>query len=102
MKIHDYSSAQARNAYLARSQAAQTKDKGTVQSASRQQKPQKDEIVLSSSVAELRKYEEVAKNIPSVRSDRVNTLKTQIQAGEYNVKGTLVAESIENLLIWKG
>ena len=63
----------------------------------RSKKPRKDENVLSSRAAEVRRLRELAKTIPDIRQDKIDTIKKQIESGVYNASGESVAESISKL-----
>ena len=62
--------------------------------ASRTRKLENDKVELSSRAEEVRKFVELAKLVPEVRLDKVNTVKKQIQAGKYSVPPESVARSI--------
>lgn len=58
----------------------------------------KDEVVISSHAFEIRKFEEIAKNSPEIREDKIGSLKEKIQSSSYVVDGKAIAKSILDLL----
>ena len=46
---------------------------------------------------EVRKFKEMAKAIPDVRQEKIDSIKKQLESGEYKVPAEVVAESIVDL-----
>ena len=57
-----------------------------------------DELVLSSRAVELQKFEELLKTLPELQDEKINSIRKQIESGEYRVDSKLVAKSIIDLL----
>lgn len=98
MKIPNSLNAKIGDTYLQQARAAQRKGGNTTRSTSKSQNAKKDEIVLSPRATEIRELEEATKAVPEVRQEEVETVKRQIEANTYNVKGKLVAQNIADLL----
>lgn len=77
-------------AYLRQSDSAERKNRSSESAGLKK----KDEIILSSQAAELRKFEELTKNFPEDQSEKAEVIKQQIELGEYFVEGKAVAKSI--------
>ncbi|MBD3182244.1 flagellar biosynthesis anti-sigma factor FlgM [Candidatus Poribacteria bacterium] len=100
MKINNHIiNTKIRDTYLKQTQAKKLEDKGESQSAAKSQVKKKDEIVLSSRAAEVRKFQEIVRNLPDIRQDKVDEVKSQIDSGQYQVKGRLVINGINNTLV---
>ena len=54
----------------------------------------KDKVVLSPRIAEVGKYAEMAKALPDVRQDKIDSIKKQIESGTYKVSPESVAKSM--------
>ena len=64
-------------------------------SASGSKKPgKKDAVQLSSRSDEVRRFTELAKLTPDVRSEKVDAIKKQIKAGTYSIPADSVARSV--------
>ncbi|MDQ1318116.1 MAG: Negative regulator of flagellin synthesis [Candidatus Poribacteria bacterium] len=57
-----------------------------------------DELVLSPRIAELQKFEEMAKSLTEIQDDKASSIGKQIESGKYNVDGKSVAKSIIDLI----
>ena len=57
-----------------------------------------DEFVLSPRVAELQKFEEMAKSLTEIQDDKASSIGKQIESGKYSVDGKSVARSIIDLI----
>jgi flagellar biosynthesis anti-sigma factor FlgM len=57
-----------------------------------------DELVFSPRVAELQKFEEMAKSLSEIQDDKASSIGKQIESGKYNVDGKSVARSIIDLI----
>ena len=57
-----------------------------------------DELVLSPRIAELQKFEEMAKSLTEIQDDKASSIGKQIESGKYNVDGKSVARSIIDLI----
>lgn len=57
-----------------------------------------DELVLSPRIAELQKFEEMAKSLTEIQDDKTSSIGKQIESGKYNVDGKSVAKSIIDLI----
>ena len=53
-----------------------------------------DEVILSSKAQELGQLQKTMNEIPDVRAERIDQLKQQIQAGNYHVSGTDIAQRL--------
>lgn len=60
-------------------------------------KQKKDRDRLSSRNAEIHKFAEWARGIPSVRKEKIEAVKKQIESGTYDVSARSVASSIVDL-----
>ena len=98
MKIPNSLNAKISDAYLQQARVTQRKGGNNTHSTSKSQNAKKDEIVLSPRATEIRELEEAAKAAPEVRQEKVETVKRQIEANTYNVKGKLVAQNMSGLL----
>ena len=98
MKIPNSLNARISDTYLQQTRATQRKGGKDTSSTSKSQNAKKDEIVLSPRATEIRELEEATKPIPEVQQEKVETIKKQIEANTYNVKGKLVAKNIADLL----
>lgn len=98
MKIPNSLNARISDTYLQQSRATQRKGSKNTSSTSKSQNAKKDEIVLSPRATEIRELEEATKPIPEVRQEKVESVKKQIEANTYNVKGKLVAQNMVGLL----
>ena len=98
MKIPSYLSSKISDAYLRQAQATKQREGNNSRSVPISRKVKQDEIVLSPRATEVRRLEELAKDVPEVRQDKVEAVKTQIESRTYNVNGKLVAKSIADLL----
>ncbi len=98
MKIPNSLNARISDTYLQQSRATQRKGSKDASATSKSQTAKKDEIVLSPRATEIRELEETTKPIPEVRQEKVETVKRQIEANTYNVKGKLVAQNMSGLL----
>ncbi|MCX5813300.1 MAG: flagellar biosynthesis anti-sigma factor FlgM [Proteobacteria bacterium] len=69
-------------------------------SASKQNVDASDKVELSGRNRDIAKLIAKANSAPSIRQDKVDSIKKAIQNGTYNVKGDLVAKAIlkDNLL----
>ena len=56
--------------------------------------PEVDKLDLSQSATQFKQLLEAAKRVPDVREDKVQDIKSRIQAGEYNVDSRVVAEKM--------
>ena len=62
-----------------------------------------DKVELSASSKEVQKMRNIIRDTPSVRAEKVETLKRQIENGEYKVDGHSVADKmIESLMADQG
>jgi len=97
VRIPGYLSIKMREAYL--DKLAETKQKKirVEPKTSGSEKRGVDEVILSPWAAEIRKSEELLKNIPEIRQEKVEDIKEQIESKEYSVSGALVARSIVDL-----
>jgi len=98
MKIPNSLNAKISDVYLQQARTAQRKGGSNTRSALKSQNAKKDEIILSPRATEIRELEEATKPVPEVRQEEVETVKRQIEANTYNVKGKLVAQNIADLL----
>lgn len=57
-----------------------------------------DEIILSSHISEMQKYEEIIKTLPDIQEGKSNAISKQIEFGEYKIDGKSVAKSIIDLI----
>ena len=89
MKVPPYYNSCVGKAYSKPPQAKKQETSVSKPSASK-----KDEMTLSSRADEVLKYKEMAKTIPDMRQDKIETIKKQIESGTYNVPAELVAKSI--------
>lgn len=91
MKIFNYLSVfqKTDKAYVRQSRAAD--ERGPVLK-------KKDEVIFSSHVTDLHKFEELAETVPEVRQEKISAIKDQIRSKGYYVAGRLVAQSIADLL----
>ena len=81
-------------AYLRQSRSVDQK-----QSVSNDSKLRKtDELVLSPRAAEMQKFEELVKKLPEPQDEKANSIRKQIESGEYSVESKSVAKSIIDLL----
>jgi flagellar biosynthesis anti-sigma factor FlgM len=81
-------------AYLRQSRSVEQK-----KSVSNDSKLRKtDELVLSPRAAELQKFEELVKKLPELQDEKANSIRKQIESGEYSVDSKSVAKSIIDLL----
>jgi flagellar biosynthesis anti-sigma factor FlgM len=46
---------------------------------------------------EVRKFKEMAKTIPDVRQEKIDSIKKQLKSGKYNVPAEAIAKSIAEL-----
>ena len=103
MKIPNHINMNAGDAYLKQSQAAKRMEareaNGASDAARSSGKQRKDEIILSSQAAEVRRFEGMAKAAPQIRQEKVEAIRKQVQSQTYNVDGKLVARSIADLLV---
>lgn len=63
----------------------------------RSAKAKRDEVHPPPRVDELRKLTGLAKDIPDMRQDKIETIRKQIKSGTYKVSAKSVAESIVDL-----
>lgn len=98
MKIPNSLNARVSDTYLRQSRATQRKGGNDTRATLKSQNAKKDEIVLSPRATEIRELEEATRPIPEVRQEKVETVKRQIEANTYNVKGKLVAQNMTGLL----
>ena len=89
MRIHRYCNPRIGKVYSRPPPATQRKT-----SISKSRKLGNDEVSLSPHAAEVRKFTKLAKTIPDVRQEKVESIKKQIKAGTYKVPAELVAKSI--------
>jgi flagellar biosynthesis anti-sigma factor FlgM len=81
-------------AYLRQSRSVEQK-----KSVSNDSKLRKtDELVLSPRAAELQKFEELVKKLPELQDEKANSIRKQIESGEYSMDSKSVAKSIIDLL----
>ncbi|MGB9595950.1 MAG: flagellar biosynthesis anti-sigma factor FlgM [Candidatus Poribacteria bacterium] len=57
-----------------------------------------DELVLSSHISEMQKYEDIVKNLPDIQEEKSNAIGKQIESGKYKIDGKSVAKSIIDLI----
>lgn len=57
-----------------------------------------DEIILSSHISEMQKYEEIVKTLPDIQEGKSSAIGKQIEFGEYKIDGKSVAKSIIDLI----
>ena len=56
--------------------------------------PLEEKVSLSQKAKDIERIQEILRNTPDVREDRVALLKKKIESGEYNVKGKEVADQM--------
>ncbi len=56
--------------------------------------PAKDEVSFSSIAKDLAVAKKAVDNTPDVRMEKVNDIKAQIQAGQYNISANQIAEKL--------
>ena len=98
MKIPNHLNVKVNDAYLRHIRATERKSVRRIRETSESRKPEKDEIILSSHAAEVRQSEELARDIPDVRQQKIEAVKRQIESETYAVDSRLVARSIANFL----
>ncbi len=53
-----------------------------------------EKVSLSSAAKDIQRAEKAIKELPDVREEKVQELKSQIEAGQYNVNGEKIAEKM--------
>jgi len=53
-----------------------------------------EKVTLSPAAQEIQRAEKAAKALPDVREEKVQEVKRQIEAGEYEIKGDAIAEKM--------
>ena len=96
MRILNYSDSiqKVNKAYLRQSRSVEQKN--TDSDVTKVRKT--DELVLSPRIAELQKFEEIAKSLTEIQDDKASSIGKQIESGKYNVDGKSVAKSIIDLI----
>lgn len=80
-------------AYIDRSN--ETREVGQRQVESERNKSvRSDRLALSSEAKEIQRFRDLIKQLPDVRTDRVETIKESLAAGTYNVDPTAVAQQM--------
>jgi negative regulator of flagellin synthesis FlgM len=74
--------------------SAQTKAQETKAVDVKQSRDSFDKVELSGRDKDLKTLIEKAKAVPTVRQDKVDSIREAIQNGTYNVEGKLVAKSV--------
>lgn len=60
-------------------------------------KTHKKKYISSTHTEEMRKFMELARNIPDIRQDKINNIRKQIKSGAYSIPAESVAKSIAGL-----
>lgn len=100
MKITDISAKENVTQYVQNNQAAQGAQQAEREKqAAAEQSQATDKVELSAASRDIQKIQEVLKNTPDVRAEKVQELKSKIESGQYKVDGREIANKMISSLI---
>ncbi|MDI6789973.1 MAG: flagellar biosynthesis anti-sigma factor FlgM [Thermodesulfobacteriota bacterium] len=100
MKITDINAKENVAQYVQNNQAAQeTRQVEREKQAAAEQSQATDKVELSAASRDIQKIQEVLKNTPDVRAEKVQELKSKIESGQYRVDAREIANKMVSNLI---
>ncbi len=103
MKITDINTNEKITSSIQKSQAVQeTQNAGREKEAASSQPQAMDKVDISSMSRDVQKVQEVLKNTPDVRAEKVQELKAKVESGQYKVDareiaGKMISSFIQDL-----
>ncbi len=100
MKITDISTKENVAQYVQNNQATQVAQQAEREKqASAEQSQAADKVELSAASRDIQKIQEVLKNTPDIRAEKVQELKSKIESGQYRVDAREIANKMISSLI---
>ncbi|MDP2799288.1 MAG: flagellar biosynthesis anti-sigma factor FlgM [Deltaproteobacteria bacterium] len=100
MKITDINAKENVAQYVQNNQAAQEpRQVEREKQAAAEQSQATDKVELSAASRDIQKIQEVLKNTPDVRAEKVQELKSKIESGQYRVDAREIANKMVSNLI---